>query len=97
MLNRLTKTEIILFLFVLIAQGASCIAVEVHGTIQLHSKSDFSVVATRVDLNYDISTGNSNDFAIKAAAYSGGDSVVTVAIDGTQSGISLDYRLASFS
>ena len=70
-----------------------CKASEVHGTIQLKPNADFDVVTSRTDSSYEIRNGNTNEFDIKAAAYSGGDSVVAIATDGTRAEISLDYRL----
>jgi len=91
---RLPKTGVALLLYALAMQGMRCSAADVHGTIQLHPKSAFDVVTSRVDANYDIGISNTNDFAVKPAAHSGNDSVVAVATDGTQSDISLDHRLA---
>ena len=77
----------------LIVQATTCVATEVNGTIQLHSKSEFDVVTSREDTNYDIITGNTNEFTIKAAAYSGSDSVTAIATDNSEKKVSLDYRL----
>jgi hypothetical protein len=87
-------TGVALSLLALAVQGSSCAAADVHGTIQLHPRSAFGVVTSRIDANYTVSTSNTNDFSLKAAAYSGAESVVAVAADGTQSDVSLDYRLA---
>jgi len=81
---RFVKTALPLMLCALIVQATTCVATEVNGTIQLHSKSEFDVVTSREDTSYDIITGNRNEFTIKAAAYSGSDSVIVIATDNSE-------------
>lgn len=88
------KIRIKLLICSFIVHVVSGAASDIHGTVQLHPKSDFDVVTTRLDTSYDIANSNTNDFFIKAAVYMGGDSAVAVATDGTERDVSLDYRLA---
>jgi hypothetical protein len=89
---RLIRIGAALWLFVLAAQEKTCSGADVHGTIQLHSPSDFAIATSRIDVNYDIGTSNTNDFWLKAALTSGSDSVVVIATDGTRRDVSLNYR-----
>jgi hypothetical protein len=86
------KTALPLMIWGLIVHATASVATEINGTIQLHSKSDFDVVTSREDAVYDINIGNSNEFSITAAAYSGSASVTAIATDNSEQQVSLDYR-----
>jgi len=66
---------------------------DLHGTIRLHNTAQFELTTSRMDTTYEITTSNSNDFQLVAAAFSGGDTLKAVTRDGMTLDVSLDYHL----
>jgi hypothetical protein len=67
---------------------------DVHGTIRLHDSAIFTVTTSRMDVNYEISTSNTNDFTLVPQSTGGEETILAIASDGTTVNLPDDDTLA---